>query len=484
MCQQLRQLRQAVQAFAAGFDAAGLTPEQARTQLADVARIKASVSALEALLAARSAESGTWKEAGFRSAADRLAREMGTTPGVARDVLGTGRRLFAQPEVARSALHGDLSAQQAALVASGAEAAPGRRRDLVRQAREGSLSELQDEVARARAVAVDAEARRRAIRARRSLRSWTDAEGVWQARMAGNPEDGARVRWVLDTIRRRLVALGQERGERDSFEALAFDSLIVLARVAEGGNGALSFAELQELGLFPGAAGTPGPPAPAGAAGSPAPAGAAGPPAPAGTAGAAAPAPTGGAAKDAAQPPRKSPRRSGAKVELQVRVDLDTLLRGVPLEGELCEIVGYGPVAVSTIDDLVANDDVFLAAVLTRGQEIVGVKRFGRAPTADQRSALSFLYPTCAVKGCGAKVGLQSDHREDWARTHYTVFDLMDRLCAHHHGMKTRNGWALVAGRGKRDFVPPGDPRHPRSRQSSRPDKPGRPRRLEASPAP
>jgi hypothetical protein len=58
-------------------------------------------------------------------------------------------------------------------------------------------------------------------------------------------------------------------------------------------------------------------------------------------------------------------------------------------------------------------------------------------------------------------VGLQYDHRQDWARTKFTVFDLLDRLCPHHHRLKTDHGWQLVEGVGKRAFVPPGDRRHP-----------------------
>jgi len=45
---------------------------------------------------------------------------------------------------------------------------------------------------------------------------------------------------------------------------------------------------------------------------------------------------------------------------------------------------------------------------------------------------------------------------------HITVLELLDRLCRYHHRLKTTNGWALVDGTGKRDFVPPEDPRHPR----------------------
>ncbi len=63
------------------------------------------------------------------------------------------------------------------------------------------------------------------------------------------------------------------------------------------------------------------------------------------------------------------------------------------------------------------------------------------------------------------------DHRVDWAKSHITVLDLLDRLCGHHHGLKTHEGWALVEGRGKRAFVAPDDPRHP-----------GHPRRANAPP--
>ena len=56
---------------------------------------------------------------------------------------------------------------------------------------------------------------------------------------------------------------------------------------------------------------------------------------------------------------------------------------------------------------------------------------------------------------------LERDHREDWSKTKFTVLDFLDLLCHHHHALKTRSNWGLVEGRGKRAFVPPGDPRHP-----------------------
>ncbi|MDA8062851.1 MAG: DUF222 domain-containing protein [Actinomycetota bacterium] len=158
----------------------------------------------------------------------------------------------------------------------------------------------------------------------------------------------------------------------------------------------------------------------------------------------------------------KAKRLAGSPMQIMVRVDLDALLRGVALEGELCEIAGWGPVPVSVIERLAASENPFLVGVLTKGTEVVGVYHHRRRPNSVQRSALDFVQPTCQVKGCPVRAGLQYDHREDWSRTKFTVYDLLDRLCPHHHRLKTERGWALVEGVGKRLFVPPDDGRHPR----------------------
>ncbi len=165
-------------------------------------------------------------------------------------------------------------------------------------------------------------------------------------------------------------------------------------------------------------------------------------------------------------------REASAKpaTKILARVDLAALLRGYSVEEETCELAGFGPVAVSALRDLIDTGDPFLAAVVTKGEDVVGVAHMGRRPTARQRSALEWLYPTCAVEGCNALTFLEFDHRDDWSKTHMTVFDLLDRLCRHHHDRKTRNGWALVEGRGKRAFVPADHPRHPRQQAASPPE--------------
>ncbi len=112
--------------------------------------------------------------------------------------------------------------------------------------------------------------------------------------------------------------------------------------------------------------------------------------------------------------------------------------------------------------DIIETGDPFLKSIVTKGKDVIGVAHLGRRPNTYQRSALDWLYPTCAAQGCGVRSSfLQTDHREDWAQTHVTVFELLDRLCRRHHGLKTNEGWRLVEGKGKRPFVPPDDPRHP-----------------------
>jgi hypothetical protein len=159
------------------------------------------------------------------------------------------------------------------------------------------------------------------------------------------------------------------------------------------------------------------------------------------------------------------PKRRRSETKILARVDLDALVRGFPIGGETCELVGFGPVPVTTIKDMIDSGNPFLVAIATKGTNVVGVAHLGRNFTAAQVSAMQWRDPTCAVLGCNQVAGLEKDHREDWATTKRTSFVDSDRLCSFDHDKKTRLGWALVEGSGKRPFVPPEDSRHPRYRQ-------------------
>ena len=144
-----------------------------------------------------------------------------------------------------------------------------------------------------------------------------------------------------------------------------------------------------------------------------------------------------------------------------IRADLSALVNGRAGEGEMCEIAGIGPVAVSTARRLLG--DAALKLVLTRGVEVRNVTSLGRGPSAAQKVALLWEQPTCAVEHCGRRARLEADHiyGAEYTNTKHTRIDELDRLCEQHHDKKSRHNWALVPGTGVRPMVPPSDARHP-----------------------
>jgi hypothetical protein len=155
-------------------------------------------------------------------------------------------------------------------------------------------------------------------------------------------------------------------------------------------------------------------------------------------------------------PPR---RWSNPRYLALLRIDAAALRRGRVEGGELCEIAGIGPVPISVARDLLGEAIVKL--VITRGVDVANVTHLGRGPTTAQKIALMWTNPTCTVEGCHRR-RIEYDHRKPWSQTRHTRLDELDPLCEFHHDLKTRLGWALAPGTGKRAFVPPDDPRHPR----------------------
>ena len=433
MCVRIGDLRESLSGYAAGFDAALLSGGQAEVVVEQASRIERMAATLKALAAARVAETGAWRAEGDRSAAHHLARRTGTSVVQAAAAIDNARRLEALPAVSAAARRGDLSAEAAAAIVGAAGADPGAEGELLETAMRSPLAELREQCARTRAASLaDPEARRARVHQRRSLRSYTDAEGEWHLHCRNNPEVGARIMAVVDSLRESIFRHARSESRREPPDAYAADALAEMARLCLEGR-----AEPRSAGA---GAGT----------------------------GADARADDADDASDAGGDPPRSPVSRPAPVrpsgppKVIVRVDLGALLRGWPAEGEVCEIAGFGPVAVSAIRDMIDTEDPFLTAVATRGVELVGVAHLGRRPNAWQQTALQWLYPSCANDACSARARLDYEHRLDWAGTHFTVLDLLDRLCGHCHALKTRRSWSLVDGRGKRALVPPDDPRHPR----------------------
>lgn len=154
------------------------------------------------------------------------------------------------------------------------------------------------------------------------------------------------------------------------------------------------------------------------------------------------------------------PTSGGRGTKVIVRVDYSSLVRGHTLPGEECEVTGVGAVPVDAVRALTASGRVFLAAVLTKGKDVLQVVHFGRKPTEFQITALEWLNPRCVVEGCDATF-VDWDHNEDWCLTHRTELSNIEAMCPPDHRLKSGHGWKLVEGRGRRPFVPPDHPDHP-----------------------
>ena len=141
-----------------------------------------------------------------------------------------------------------------------------------------------------------------------------------------------------------------------------------------------------------------------------------------------------------------------------------------------------GPIPVPVARDLLG--DAILKFVITKGVDVANITHLGRSVTVAQQVALWWRSPTCTVLGCNRTQRIQNDHNPDCRQTHHTRLDESDPFCEHDHDKKTRLGWALVPGKGKRAFVPPDDPRHPnncRPPPAARHDRVGVPVRLGGS---
>ncbi len=142
-----------------------------------------------------------------------------------------------------------------------------------------------------------------------------------------------------------------------------------------------------------------------------------------------------------------------------MRIDHTALIRGHAVAGETVEVAGLGPVPVATVQALM--DDAFLAAVITRGHDVVNVAHLGRGVNAHQRTALEAIHIACTNIACNASVGIEIDHRHPWTDVGETHLANQDPLCKLDHDRKTHHGWRLEPGTGRRRFLPPDHPSHP-----------------------
>ena len=168
-------------------------------------------------------------------------------------------------------------------------------------------------------------------------------------------------------------------------------------------------------------------------------------------------------AERAASPNPAEAKKPAPRFMGLIRADIEALQRGTVEGDEVCEIAGLGPIPVSVARELLG--DAVLKLVITKGVDVANVTHLGRSPTVAQQVALWWQSPMCTAEGCTRTWRLENDHRIGWKETERTRVDEIDPLCEHEHDLKTYFGWSLVEGTGRRPFVPPDDPRHPKYRE-------------------
>jgi len=160
---------------------------QAAEALFDVViRNERANTALKLRLAARFAENHGAK------AADDLAKKTGTSKGKAKRTVETAKKLRDQPEVEDALRNGELSEDQAELIADAVDANPSAAGGLLKKAKDHPIDDLRQECGRAKAAADgDEDATHARIHRNRSWRTGTNAEGAFWGSALGTTVDGA-----------------------------------------------------------------------------------------------------------------------------------------------------------------------------------------------------------------------------------------------------------------------------------------------------
>jgi hypothetical protein len=383
---EVRKAAERLSGLLTGLDLGLLLPSSLKELVALGDQIERLGHGLKTRAAAKVAQSDEWRGQGDRSALEWVARETGTSTADAGRLVDTGRKLEQLPAVADAVTRGELSAKQAEAIAGAAAADPAAEHRLLDHAKSKTLRELQDECRRTRVNAeADPEAAARRAHAKRSYRTWTDADGVTgHLHMTGPVANIARIDNAVRHRADQTFRTARAEGRREPAEAYAFDAAEEL--LTNAGDG--------------------------------------------------------------------SPVPAGADAKIIVRVDHSALVRGRTTNGETCEIAGVGPVPVGTVREWM--DDAFVAAVLTKGEDVQKVVHLGRKFKSTQRTAMQWQDPICARKGCSNRLRLEYDHFEDWADTHTTRVPAAKRFCCACHRLKS-TGWRVSDPdeNGECTFTPP-----------------------------
>ncbi len=358
--------------------------------------------------------SGSYAKEGHASAQDWLGELSGTSAGAAKGRLAAAERAAADPTLTDALHEGGLSSAQLAVVTKAAAEAPESTGDLLDLVEQGaSHQELSDAAARFKAGARSRETellRRARVHTNRHLRVHQLETGGVRGEFLCDEVEWARVAPRIEGRAKELwKAAG---GGSEPLEAFRLDALIELLGGSDGSHGSHSPPGSHDSHDSGDSGGTGRSPSPS----------------------------------------------KGSRCQTIVVVDAAALRRGTTEGDELCEIEGIGPVSIDAATELLS--EASLRFVIREGFDIKTVTKLSRDVAASIEAALIVRDRTCAVPGCGRRLGLEVDHRVvDYRDDGPTELDNLVRLCPEHHDLKTHGGWRLEGKPGAWEWIAPDHPK-------------------------
>ncbi len=382
-----------------------------------LAAVEKACAAARVRAAARAAACGALPGAGAGDPAEWLARQTGTSGPRAREELETAEALAALPRTREAVEAGELSLEQAREIARTEADAPGSEAELLGVARTQSLRALKDRARKRRMDVLNIAELHRRRRGARYVRHWRNELGNVCGRFELPPEVGVPFVNRLDAETGRIRRAAR-RDHRTSAPATSGSSSATAAvRGAGDGTGGEVRAGLvgaADAGLEPWEA---------------------------------------YAADALVRMFEGGGRGKHDRADLIVVCDLNAWRRGHTHPGEVCHVIGGGPIPVEVAKEL--GKDAFLKAVLHDGVAIHTVAHLGRHRPAELRTALDLGPPpdldgvTCRQDGCDRRYGLEWDHIDPVANDGPTSYQNLQPLCWQHHQHKTHTdrNRGLLTGR-------------------------------------
>jgi hypothetical protein len=203
------------------FDASSLSGEDAARALVDLALMRKLLDSMVGAAALRVERTKAYGR--FRDGAHFYAEALGTTTAEGRGVIDTARKLEKLPLTNSVVRDGGLSPKQAAMIVEACGHNPQAEERLIRTVDQGMVK-LRDACIEARAEVEDDHARAKRQQSTRTVRTWTDADGMVAGRFRLPPEIGGKVLTALDNETRRIFR-AHKAGEREPMDAYAADAL-------------------------------------------------------------------------------------------------------------------------------------------------------------------------------------------------------------------------------------------------------------------